>query len=98
MPVSLVPILLSSCLDAMISRNWLLSILRIPHLTDFLKNQILLALIPIGLKPPKKPPTFLILHDKELEPTHAPTADGLHTAAVPLKGDCTWANASKWSC
>lgn len=46
----------------------------------------------------RKAPGFLTLHDKESEATRAPAADGLHTAAVPLKGDCTRANASKSSC
>lgn len=54
---SLALILLSSLLDAIISRNWLLIILQVPNLIHF-KNQMRLALTPTGLKPQNGTPRF----------------------------------------
>ena len=88
-------------LDAMISKNWLLSILRVPYLMIFFffKSG---ALSPnqqkVKTSPTTKPPGLLTAHDKESEATRAPASEGLHTTAVPLKGECTRADVSKSSC
>lgn len=40
------------------------------------------------ITPKGNPTVFLALYTVELEATHEPTAHGLHTPAVALKGDC----------
>lgn len=61
---------------------------------------MLLALIPTGLSPPKEAPGWLILHDKDFGPTHAPTTDKPtpQLCSWRLEGDGTWANTSRSSC
>ena len=89
-------------LDAMISKNWLLSILRVPYLMCFCFSFKYGTLSPdhqrVKASPTTKSPGLLTAHDKEPQATHVPASEGLRTTAVPLKGDCTRANVSKSSC